>query len=84
MNKIALGLAFNASSSAFIRFSKSPRYLVPAINEPISRLYITQPCSGLGALLLIINQAKPSAIEVLPTPGSPTNRGLFLRRRHKT
>ena len=27
--------------------------------------------------------AKPSAMAVLPTPASPTNKGLFLRRRHK-
>ena len=27
--------------------------------------------------------AKPSAMAVLPTPASPTNSGLFLRRRHK-
>ena len=28
--------------------------------------------------------ARPSAIAVLPTPASPTNTGLFLRRRHST
>ena len=28
--------------------------------------------------------ASPSAIAVLPTPASPTNTGLFLRRRHST
>ena len=28
-------------------------------------------------------RASPSAIAVLPTPGSPTNTGLFLRRRHQ-
>ena len=31
-----------------------------------------------------IRLAKPSAIAVLPTPASPTNKGLFLRRRHNT
>ena len=83
INKIALGLAFKASNSAFIRFSKSPRYFVPAISAPISKLYTTQPDNGFGALSLTISHAKPSAIDVLPTPGSPTSRGLFLRRRHK-
>ena len=28
--------------------------------------------------------ARPSAIAVLPTPASPTNTGLFLRRRQRT
>ena len=28
--------------------------------------------------------ARPSAMAVLPTPASPTNTGLFLRRRHST
>ena len=31
-----------------------------------------------------IFHAKPSAIAVLPTPASPTNTGLFLRRRDST
>ena len=29
-------------------------------------------------------RARPSAIAVLPTPGSPTNSGLFFCRRHST
>src|SRR5213076_2835037 len=31
-----------------------------------------------------IARARPSAIAVLPTPASPTNKGLFLLRRHST
>ncbi len=31
-----------------------------------------------------IASASPSTIAVLPTPGSPTKTGLFLRRRHST
>ena len=34
-----------------------------------------------GISLLIIRCAKPSAIAVLPTPGSPIKTGLFLVRR---
>ena len=37
-----------------------------------------------GTSPLTILHARPSAIAVLPTPASPTNRGLFLRRRHST
>ena len=83
MNNTASGFFFNAFKSCFKRFSKSPRYFVPATNEPISKLKISAFSKGFGALPLTINQAKPSAIEVLPTPGSPTRSGLFLRRRHK-
>src|ERR1700674_2235055 len=32
----------------------------------------------------LIRRASPSAIAVLPTPASPTRRGLFLRRRQST
>ena len=56
---------------------------MPATNAPISRLKISAFSSGFGALPFTISHAKPSAIEVLPTPGSPTRSGLFFRRRHK-
>ncbi len=36
-----------------------------------------------GTLPSLILLAKPSIIAVLPTPGSPTNTGLFLVRRDK-
>ena len=36
----------------------------------------TSPCTIL--------RASPSAMAVLPTPGSPTNSGLFFWRRHST
>ena len=83
INKMASGFFFKAFNSCFKRFSKSPRYFVPATNAPISKLYTSAFSSGFGALPFTINHAKPSAIEVLPTPGSPTNNGLFLRRRHR-
>ena len=37
-----------------------------------------------GTSPFTIRQANPSAIAVLPTPASPTNSGLFLRRRQST
>ncbi len=39
--------------------------------------------SSTGTLSLMISWAKPSAIAVLPTPGSPSKTGLFLVRRLK-
>ncbi len=36
MNSTALGTFFNAVSTPFRRFSKSPRYLVPATSAPRS------------------------------------------------
>src|SRR5512143_442967 len=35
-----------------------------------------------GTELSTMRRASPSAMAVLPTPASPTSRGLFLRRRH--
>ena len=40
--------------------------------------------SGRGTLPSWMRRARPSAMAVLPTPGSPTRSGLFLRRRHRT
>jgi len=61
-------------------FSKSPLYLVPAINAPMSREYNLDSCKNSGVSLELIKCAKPSAIAVLPTPDSPTSNGLFLVR----
>ena len=41
------------------------------------------PCISSGTSRLTIFWAKPSAIAVFPTPGSPTKTGLFLVRRLK-
>ncbi len=65
----------------FIRSSNSPRYFVPATNAPISSIIKRLFCISSGTSPLMIFWASPSAIAVLPTPGSPTNTGLFLVRR---
>ena len=82
-NKICpsdLEISFNTD---FRRSSNSPRYLAPAINEPISREYNVLFFSDSGTSPATIRRAKPSTIAVLPTPGSPINTGLFLVRRDK-
>ena len=85
MNKIisptAEAISFKIN---FKRSSNSPRYFAPAINAPMSsdirRLFL----SDSGTSPLIMRKAKPSAMAVLPTPGSPIKTGLFFVRLDKT
>ena len=62
----------------FNRSSNSPRYLAPANKEPILREIMRLLRKISGTLSVTIRCAKPSAIAVLPTPGSPIRTGLFL------
>ena len=72
------------SSIIFLRrSSNSPRYLVPATSKPISSVTTRLSSKISGISLLAMREAKPSAMAVLPTPGSPINTGLFLVRRPK-
>ena len=52
---------------------------MPAIKAPKSSEYIILSSSTSGISFSTIFFANPSAIAVLPTPASPTNRGLFFR-----
>ena len=69
--------------TAFNRSSNSPLYLAPATKEPISKEYTVLDFRFSGTSLLIIRKAMPSAMAVLPTPGSPIKMGLFLVRLDK-
>ena len=62
----------------FNRSSNSPRYFVPATKSPMSRVTTRLSSKISGTSRLVIRCARPSAIAVLPTPGSPINIGLFL------
>ena len=74
--------AVRISSMIFLRrSSNSPRYFVPATSKPISKVTTRFSWRISGISLLIMRCAKPSAIAVLPTPGSPIKTGLFLVRR---
>ena len=64
--------------TALILSSNSPLYLAPAIKEPRSSSKIVLSFKEEGTSPLNILHAKPSAIAVLPTPGSPIRTGLFL------
>ena len=64
--------------TAFSLSSNSPLYFAPATNAPMSNEKIVQSFKPTGTSPLTILNANPSAIAVLPTPGSPIKQGLFL------
>ena len=66
--------------TAFNLSSNSPLYLAPAISAPISREKIVLSFKFSGTSPCNIRCARPSAIAVLPTPGSPIRTGLFFVR----
>ena len=68
-------------TTAFKRSSNSPLYLAPATKAPISKEKICFDFKFSGTSPRTIRWASPSAIAVLPTPGSPIKIGLFFVRR---
>src|SRR6195256_1463830 len=70
--------------TALRRSSNSPRYLAPATMAPRSSAISFLPFSDSGTSSLTMRSARPSAMAVLPTPGSPIRTGLFLVRRLST
>ena len=79
INKIIWpSLFFTSCNTAFSLSSNSPLYLAPAINRPISSENIVHSFNPSGTSPLTILNANPSAIAVLPTPGSPIKHGLFF------
>ena len=81
MTKMTLPAERISSIIFFRRSSNSPRYFVPATNKPMSRVTTRFSSRISGISVLAMRWARPSAIAVLPTPGSPINTGLFLVRR---
>ena len=65
------------------RSSNSPRYFVPATSEPMSSVRTRLFSSVSGTSPATIRWARPSAMAVLPTPGSPISAGLFFVRRDR-
>mmetsp|Transcript_27147 Transcript_27147/g.52912 ORF Transcript_27147/g.52912 Transcript_27147/m.52912 type:complete len:329 (-) Transcript_27147:239-1225(-) len=63
--------------------SNSPLYLAPATSAPISSEKSRLPSRLEGTSPDAMRWARPSAIAVLPTPGSPIRTGLFLVRRDR-
>src|SRR6266404_601299 len=70
--------AFSTSfKTDLMRSSYSPLYLAPAMSAPMSREN-TRANREAGTSRLTMRCARPSAMEVLPTPGSPISTGLFF------
>ena len=65
------------------RSSNSPRYFEPAIRAPMSSATTRRSRSDSGMSPETIRWARPSAMAVLPTPGSPISTGLFFVRRRE-
>mmetsp|Transcript_14500 Transcript_14500/g.38813 ORF Transcript_14500/g.38813 Transcript_14500/m.38813 type:complete len:284 (-) Transcript_14500:113-964(-) len=75
---------FESSTSLmtfFRRSSNSPRYLVPARSPARSSWTMRFPCRRSGMSPSEMRWARPSAMAVFPTPGSPMRTGLFFWRR---
>ena len=83
-NKIQFFLASRAAMTDLNFSSNSPRYLLPANNEPTSRLHSSLPLRNAGTRPACISCARPSTMAVLPTPGSPTISTLALNLRANT
>ena len=73
-----------SARTALSRSSNSPRYFAPASSAPTSSAQTRLPFSPSGTSPATIRCASPSAIAVLPTPGSPISTGLFFVRREST
>ena len=61
-----------------MRSSNCPRYFVPATSDAKSNETMRLLKSTRDTLRCTIRSAKPSAIALLPTPGSPIKIGLFF------
>ena len=70
--------------NALRRSSNSPRYFAPAIIALRSIAISVLLLSDSGTSPLMMRRARPSAMAVLPTPGSPMSTGLFFVRRLST
>ena len=64
--------------------SNSPRNFAPASNAPTSSAMIREVRIDSGQSPFMMRCASPSAIAVLPTPGSPISTGLFFVLLDKT
>ena len=85
MNRITRPSASATSlSTALSRSSNSPRYFAPATSAPMSRAITRRSRSDSGTSPETMRWASPSAMAVLPTPGSPMSTGLFFVRRERT
>ena len=83
MNKMTSGDFSSSFITAFMRSSNCPRYLVPATSEATSKVTMRLLNSTRLTFFSTIRRASPSAMALLPTPGSPMRMGLFFLRRER-
>ena len=81
MKRITSLFCSSSFMMAFMRSSNCPRYLVPATNDPKSRVTTRLLNKARDTFRSMIRIASPSATALFPTPGSPISRGLFFFRR---
>ena len=84
INRITLPASFTSRNTALSRSSNSPRNFVPATSVPMSSAISLRFFKLSGTSASAIRRASPSAMAVLPTPGSPIKTGLFFVRRERT
>ncbi len=72
MKRMACGIFFTPAMTPLSRCSNSPRNLVPASSAPMSSDQTEAFSSTWGTFFSWMASASPSAMAVLPTPGSPT------------
>ena len=70
MNRMMLPSFFTSSSVFLMRSSNSPRYFVPATMPLRSRDSTLLSSSSSGTSPEAMRSASPSAMAVLPTPGT--------------
>ena len=79
MNRMILpSLSFTWFSTPLSLSSNSPRYMAPAMRAPMSSDTTVFCFKPSGTSPRMIRCASPSAMAVLPTPGSPMSTGLFF------
>ena len=83
MNSTVSPARWTSFRTFLIRSSKSPRYFVPASIPVRSRETMRLPRKSSGTSPWATLRARPSAMAVLPTPGSPMSTGLFFPRRER-
>ena len=83
MKAMISGFSLSSFRIALRRSSNWPRYLVPATTSDRSSATIRRSASWTGTRPDAMRCARPSTIAVFPTPGSPSNTGLFFVRRRR-
>ena len=83
MNSSTSPASMTSLMTFFRRSSNSPRYFEPATSAETSSVMRRLLRRMSGTWLATMSWARPSAMAVLPTPGSPRMSGLFFWRRER-